>query len=83
MATIYYSVMGEGRGHAARARAMIERLRNRHRIILYSSFDGYEFLTAHYAEDPQIEVREISGLKFYYSDGKTFVRIFQSEANVS
>ncbi len=70
MATIYYSVMGEGRGHAARARSMVERLRGRHRVVLYSSFDALEFLRAEYAADPEIEIRETDGIKFHYSAGK-------------
>lgn len=70
MATIFYSVMGEGRGHAARARAMVERLRDHHRIVLYSSYDALEFLRKVYANDPAIEVRETDGIKFHYTDGK-------------
>lgn len=70
MATIFYAVMGEGRGHAARARSMVEQLRDRHRVILYTSFDALEFLQQAYDSDPQVEVREISGLRFFYSDGK-------------
>jgi uncharacterized protein (TIGR00661 family) len=70
MATIFYSVMGEGRGHAARARAMTEALRDRHRIVLFTSHDALEFLRDAYVNDPQIEVREIPGLKFHYAAGK-------------
>lgn len=70
MATIYYTVMGEGRGHAVRARAMVERLRGQHRLVLFSSFDGLEFLRGEYADDPEIEVRETEGIKFHYSQGK-------------
>ncbi|TWT31252.1 hypothetical protein KOR34_46280 [Posidoniimonas corsicana] len=70
MATIFYSVMGEGRGHAARARSMVERLRSRHRLVLYSSFDALEFLRGAYQHDPDVEVRETEGIKFHYSEGK-------------
>lgn len=62
--------MGEGRGHAARARSMVERLRDRHRLVLYSSFDALEFLRAEYDDDPEVEVRETEGIKFHYSQGK-------------
>lgn len=62
--------MGEGRGHAARARAVVERLRDRHRVVLFSSFDALEFLSAEYANDSEIEVRPIPGLKFHYTNGK-------------
>lgn len=70
MATIFYSLMGEGRGHAARARAMVEQLRNRHRVILYTSYDALSFLRGVYGASEGIEVREIEGLKFHYSDQK-------------
>lgn len=67
MATIFYSLMGEGRGHAARARAMVERLRDRHRLILYTSHDALAFLRGLYGASGDVEVREIEGLKFHYS----------------
>ena len=67
MATIFYSLMGEGRGHAARARAMVERLRSRHRLILYTSHDALAFLRGLYDASGDVEVREIEGLKFHYS----------------
>ncbi|MEM1305345.1 MAG: glycosyltransferase family protein, partial [Planctomycetota bacterium] len=70
MPTIFYSVMGEGRGHAARARAMVERLRDNHRVVLYSSFDALEFLRSEYADDAEVDVRETPGLKFHYTAGK-------------
>lgn len=62
--------MGEGRGHAARARSMVERLRARHQVVLYSSHDALRFLRAEYEGDPEIEVREIEGIVFHYTDGK-------------
>ncbi|MEM6798419.1 MAG: glycosyltransferase family protein [Planctomycetota bacterium] len=70
MATIFYSVMGEGRGHAARARSMVEALRSRHRVVLYTSHDALAFLRAEYDGDASIEVRETPGLRFHYTDGK-------------
>lgn len=69
MATIFYSVMGEGRGHAARARAVVERLRDRHRMVLFTSHDALEFLGKQYADDPEVDIREIPGLKFHYTAG--------------
>lgn len=62
--------MGEGRGHAARARAMVESLRGRHRVVLFTSHDALAFLRDQYDADPEVEVREIPGLVFHYSDGK-------------
>ncbi|MEN1680172.1 MAG: glycosyltransferase family protein [Planctomycetota bacterium] len=69
MTTLFYSVMGEGRGHAARARAMVEALRHRCRLVLFSSFDAYDFLAEQYASDPDVELRRIPGLRFHYTDG--------------
>lgn len=69
MAVIFYSVMGEGRGHAARASAVVERLRERHRIVLFTSHDALEFLRKQYDGDPEVEIREIPGLKFHYTAG--------------
>ena len=68
MSLIYYSVMGEGRGHAARARTVVEELRERHRIVLYSSHDALEFLWKQYESADDVEVRSIEGLKFHYTE---------------
>ncbi|QDU55363.1 glycosyltransferase family protein [Aeoliella mucimassa] len=68
MSTIFYSVMGEGRGHAARARTVVEELRHRHRIVLYSSHDALEFLWKQYENAADVEVRSIEGLKFHYTE---------------
>lgn len=65
MANIFYSVMGEGRGHAARARTLTEALRTRHRIVLYAGGDAYRFLAPLY-EGSEVEVREIPTLRFSY-----------------
>jgi len=72
MATLFYSMAGEGRGHAVRARVIVEQLRKRHRIVLYASRDAYRFLAPKYdASDDNISVREICGLHFSYSgDGR-------------
>jgi uncharacterized protein (TIGR00661 family) len=67
MATIFYSIMGEGRGHAARARAMIEHLRGRHRIVVYTYYEALAFLRELYPDCPDVEIREIEGLRFHYT----------------
>lgn len=68
MATIFYSIMGEGRGHAARARTVVEQLRGRHRIVLFTSHDALEFLSKQYDNAGDVEIRRIDGLKFHYTD---------------
>ena len=60
--------MGEGRGHAARARAMVERLRGEHRIVLFTSHDALAFLQREYDGDPEIDVYEIPGIVFHYTE---------------
>ncbi len=66
MAKIYYGVAGEGRGHATRARTVIEALRSRAEIVVYSSGDAHELLSAAYHES-DVQVRKIAGLRFGYA----------------
>lgn len=68
MATIFYSIMGEGRGHAARARTVVEELRGRHRMVLFTSHDALEFLSKQYDDASDVEIRRIDGLKFHYTE---------------
>jgi len=67
MATIHYSVMGEGRGHATRARTLTEYLRQRHKVVLYAGGDAFEFLAPIY-DRSDVEVREIPSLRFAYRE---------------
>lgn len=56
---------GEGRGHAARVRTMVEALRGRHELVLLASDDALGFLSEIYAGS-EVEVREFRGLRFAY-----------------
>ncbi|PQO42862.1 glycosyltransferase family protein [Blastopirellula marina] len=70
MAKIFYSMSGEGRGHAARVRTMTEHLRHEHQLVLFAPNEAYDFLAPIY-NTPAIrgvEVRRLPGLKFYYTD---------------
>lgn len=69
MARIFYGVSGEGRGHATRARALIEDLRQRHEIVVYSFDQAYELLRSVY-EGSDVDVRPLPGLQFAYGPGK-------------
>jgi uncharacterized protein (TIGR00661 family) len=70
MATIFYGIAGEGRGHATRSRAVIEALRGEHRIVLYTYGQALSMLGPMY-RDTEVDVRAISGLMWQYtSDGK-------------
>lgn len=67
MATVFYGLSGEGRGHATRARSVIEELRGEHRIKVYTYGQAYELLEPLY-RDTDVEVRAIPGLRFRYRD---------------
>jgi len=71
MARIFYSMCGEGRGHAARVRSMVEHLKHDHQLVLFAPDQAYEFLAPRYpAGTPNVEVRRIPGLRFHYSSGR-------------
>lgn len=73
MAKIFYSMAGEGRGHAVRVRTLVEHLRREHELVLFASDDAYDFLVKSYGETNSIEnVRlvRIRGIKFRYTGGK-------------
>ncbi len=67
MATIYYSLAGEGRGHATRVRAVVEELRKQHKIVIYAPGHAYDLLHPVY-KDTDVVVKHIPGLVFHYKD---------------
>jgi uncharacterized protein (TIGR00661 family) len=71
MARILYSLSGEGRGHAARVRTMVEALKHEHELILLAPDEAYEFLAPKYpCGTPNVFVRRIPGLRFHYTRGR-------------
>ena len=66
MATIFYSLAGEGRGHATRVRTIVELLRSEHRFVIFAPGDAYDMLAPLYAKS-DIRVVGIPGLGFGYS----------------
>lgn len=66
MARIFYSMSGEGRGHATRVRAIADLLRDRHEISLFAPGDAYELLEPAY-RGSDIRVRRIPCLRFFYT----------------
>ena len=66
MAKIFYSMAGEGRGHATRVRAVVEELRPRHEIVLFAPGDAHDLLEPVY-RDTEVEVRRIPCMRFAYS----------------
>jgi len=68
MSTLFYSMSGEGRGHATRTRAIVEDLRRRHRVVLFAPRQAHDLLAPLY-EGTDVEVRRIEGLAFHYREG--------------
>jgi uncharacterized protein (TIGR00661 family) len=66
MASIVYAMCGEGRGHATRARAIVEAMRGRHQLTLFASDCAYDMLGVHYPTD-DVHLVRIPGLRFGYS----------------
>ena len=69
MSRIFYGLSGEGRGHATRVRALVERLREVHDITLFTYGDAYDLLAPLYAGST-VKVKRIPGLRFRYRDGR-------------
>jgi uncharacterized protein (TIGR00661 family) len=65
MAKIFYSMAGEGRGHATRVRTLVEDLRKRHELILLAPGDAYELLEGAY-RGSEVRVERLPGLRFVY-----------------
>ncbi len=66
MARIFYSMSGEGRGHATRARAIIDYLCKNHEVYVFAPGDAFELLAPAY-KDSAVKVLRIPGLHFYYT----------------
>lgn len=66
MAKIAYGMAGEGRGHATRVRAMVERLRGEHDLTLYASGQAFDLLAPQYT-GTNVVVRRLPGLQFHYT----------------
>lgn len=69
MGTIFFSMSGEGRGHATRVRSLVEQLRGEHRIRLFCPGDAHSLLAPVYA-GTDVAVERIPGLVFEYNDTK-------------
>ena len=70
MVTIFFSMSGEGRGHATRVSAVVEQLRRDHKIVLFASAQAFDLLVARYPAVSNVEVRRIPGLQFSYRNGR-------------
>lgn len=73
MAKIFYSMAGEGRGHAVRVRTLVEHLRQEHELHLFAPDDAFDFLQRFYGPEspnPSVRLVRIPGLRFKYTGGK-------------
>jgi uncharacterized protein (TIGR00661 family) len=66
MGRIFYSVAGEGRGHAIRVRTIVEELRREHQVVVFASHVAFDFLNDVFHGSWNVEVRRIPGLCFQY-----------------
>jgi uncharacterized protein (TIGR00661 family) len=66
MSTIFYGLSGEGRGHATRARTVVESLKRRHRVVVFAPDLAYELLEPTY-RGTGVDVHRIPGLQFAYN----------------
>lgn len=80
MAKIFYSMAGEGRGHAVRVMTLVEHLRHEHELFLFAPADAYDFLARTYDGNRFDNVRliRVAGLNFHYTGGK--LDLFKSTA---
>lgn len=69
MATLFSSMAGEGRGHATRMRALVEKLRPRHRLHLFAPGNAHEILAPTYA-GTEVQVTKIPGIFNAYSSNR-------------
>jgi uncharacterized protein (TIGR00661 family) len=68
MANIAYTLAGEGRGHATRARTIADTLIQKgHRIAFITGDDGFDFISAKYADHPQVSIVRVPSLRFAYT----------------
>jgi len=65
VAHIFYSMAGEGRGHATRVRTVTDLLRTRHEVTLLAPGDAYELLEPAY-RGTDVRVQRLTGLRFAY-----------------
>jgi uncharacterized protein (TIGR00661 family) len=73
MAKIFYSMSGEGRGHASRVATIVARLQLQHDLTLFAPDQAYEYLTGRNAAGHgpgTTRVHAIPGLRFHYTGGR-------------
>lgn len=67
---IFYSIAGLGRGHACRARAIVEELKHEYEFFLYCPGESFDYLAPIYVNDPDVHVVRLEPcLTFAYRGG--------------
>jgi uncharacterized protein (TIGR00661 family) len=66
MARIWYSVLGDGMGHAIRSETVIEHLRQNHDVLITAAGRAYPYLKKKFGNS----VHEIMGLTLIYEDNR-------------
>ncbi|NOZ80869.1 MAG: hypothetical protein GXP63_04300 [DPANN group archaeon] len=69
MARIWYSVCGEGRGHAIRSEAVIRHLLKKHEVLITSYGNAKDVLSSHFGD----RVHPIEGPSWIHGQGKIFL----------
>ena len=80
MSTIIYAVSGEGRGHATRAKTIVDYLAKQHEIIIFAPPMPFEILSPPY-KDSNVKVVKIPGLNFKY-DNKQQLDLLKSATGI-
>lgn len=70
MARIAISLCGEGRGHAGRIAALVERMPPGHDVRIFAAAEGFEFLTRRFPAGGAVRIKEIPGIVFRYTAGR-------------
>lgn len=71
MATIAYSLAGEGRGHATRAKTIIDQLiKRQHQVVVFAPDLAFQFLSRVYQFENRVSVEAIPGLMFHYTTAR-------------
>ena len=71
MAKIFYSLAGEGHGHAVRARTVVDHLRRDHEVVLFTSAQACDLLMRVYGHRiGNVRVCRIPGIRFHYKRGR-------------
>src|SRR5262245_61810017 len=70
MARLWYSVHGEGWGHAVRSGVVIEHLQREHELFITAAHKAYTYLRTRF---PDLHILEIEGPRMVYNDAGIMV----------